>query len=118
MSMSNEYNTPRNVGPSDTRVVCVVFLDDDTKEEVKVEIGRSTHLKSVFNEYAENVSTSLRQLCFSYNGKTLFLSSVKSQTADELNLNIRMTNMDRQTKKDTECNASPTSGEITMCCKG
>ena len=91
MSMSNEYNTPRNVGPSVTRVVCVVFIDDDTKEEIKVEIGRSTHLKSVFNEYAENVSTSLRQLCFSYNGKTLFLSSVKSQTADELNLNIRMT---------------------------
>jgi len=49
MSMSNEYNTPRNVGPSDTRV-------DDTKEEIKVEIGRSTHLKSMFNEYAENVS--------------------------------------------------------------
>jgi hypothetical protein len=35
MSMSNEYNTPRNVSPSDTRVVCVVvFIDDDTKEEI------------------------------------------------------------------------------------
>jgi hypothetical protein len=115
MSMSNEYNPPRNVGPSDTRVVCVVFIDDDTKEEIKMEIGRSTHLKSMFNEYADKVNTSLRQLRFSYNGKTLFLSSVKNKTPDDLNLNnmdaIMVTNMYHQTKKDTECNALSTSGE-------
>jgi hypothetical protein len=113
--MSNEYYIPRNVGPSDTRVVCIVFIDDDTKEEIQVEIGRSTHLKSMFNEYAEKVSTSLRQLRFSYNGKTLFLSSVKSQTPDDLNLNnmdaILVTNMYRQTKKDKECNNLSTSGD-------
>ena len=51
---------------ADTRVICVVLMDEYTEEKVKIEIGRSATLKSLFNDYAEMVEMSLRLLRFSY----------------------------------------------------
>ena len=97
----------------DNRVVCVVLMDKDTEEKVKVEVGRSTTLKSMFNDYAEAMETSLRSLRFSYNGTTLFLSSAKNMTPDQLDMNdldtIMVTNMDRVTK-GLEGNATTATG--------
>ena len=51
---------------ADTRVICVVLMDEYTEEKVKIEIGRSATLKSLFNDYAEMVEMSLRLLRFAY----------------------------------------------------
>jgi hypothetical protein len=87
---------------ADNKVICLVLMYKDTKEEVKGEIGCSTTLKSMFNDYAEAVETSLRLICFSYKGTRLFVSSAKNMTLDQLDMNdldrIMVTNMDRITK--------------------
>jgi DNA-nicking Smr family endonuclease len=46
----------------------------------------SMPLKSVFNEYAENNSVSLKSLRFSYAGKTLFLSTAGKKSPNELGM--------------------------------
>jgi hypothetical protein len=84
---------------ADTRVICIVLMDEYTEEKVKIEIGRLAALKSMFNNYAEAVEMSLRSLCFSYKGTALFLSLAKNMTPDQLDMNdldtIMVTNMDR-----------------------
>ena len=98
---------------ADNRVICVVLMDEDTEEKVKVEVGRSTTLKSMFNDYAAAMETSLRSLRFSYRGTTLFLSSAKNMTPDQLDMNdldtIMVTNMDRVTK-GLDSNATTATG--------
>ena len=67
-----------------------IILVDDTNEDERhsfgFDIGSSTTLKTVFNEYAEKRSVSLRSLRFSYAGKTLFLSSVGNRTPEEMQM--------------------------------
>jgi DNA-nicking Smr family endonuclease len=46
----------------------------------------SLPLKSVFNEYADNNSVSLKSLRFSYAGKTLFLSTAGRKSPNELGM--------------------------------
>ncbi|KAL7534038.1 hypothetical protein ACHAXR_005609 [Thalassiosira sp. AJA248-18] len=65
----------------------IVLLDDLTKETCELCIERSTTLKSLFNEYAEVRDASLRSLRFSYEGQTLFLSSAKNKTPEDLGMN-------------------------------
>ena len=43
-------------------------------------------LKTVFNEYSEKKSVSLKSLRFTYEGKTLFLSAAGKKTPDELGM--------------------------------
>ena len=62
----------------------LILMDDSNEDERHTfDIGSSTTLKTLFNDYAEKRGISLRLLRFSYNGKTLFLSSVGSKTPDE-----------------------------------
>lgn len=49
-------------------------------------IGSSTTLRTLFNDYAEKRGISLRSLRFTYDEKTLFLSSIGNTTPDELNM--------------------------------
>eukprot|EP00581_Thalassiosira_minuscula_P009788 CAMPEP_0183709412 /NCGR_PEP_ID=MMETSP0737-20130205/5462_1 /TAXON_ID=385413 /ORGANISM="Thalassiosira miniscula, Strain CCMP1093" /LENGTH=533 /DNA_ID=CAMNT_0025937507 /DNA_START=209 /DNA_END=1810 /DNA_ORIENTATION=- len=65
----------------------LVFVDGTNENDrCSFKIGLSTTLRSLFNDYAEKRSVSLRSLRFSYDGKTLFLSSVGNKTPDELNM--------------------------------
>ena len=50
------------------------------------QVGTSTPLKTLFNEYAEKKSVSLKSLRFSYSGKTLFLSSAGKRSPSELGM--------------------------------
>jgi hypothetical protein len=50
------------------------------------DIGASTPLRMLFNEYADKNEVSLKSLRFSYAGKTIFLSSVGNKTPMELGL--------------------------------
>ena len=65
-----------------------LILVDDTNEDERhsFDIGSSTTLKTVFNEYAEKRSVSLRSLRFSYAGKTLFLSTIGNRTPEEMQM--------------------------------
>ena len=65
-----------------------LFLHDDAKEEERhgYSIDSGTTLKTLFNDYAEKRGISLRLLRFSYDGTTLFLSSVGNKTPDELSM--------------------------------
>eukprot|EP00571_Detonula_confervacea_P009215 CAMPEP_0172320536 /NCGR_PEP_ID=MMETSP1058-20130122/40741_1 /TAXON_ID=83371 /ORGANISM="Detonula confervacea, Strain CCMP 353" /LENGTH=519 /DNA_ID=CAMNT_0013035817 /DNA_START=64 /DNA_END=1623 /DNA_ORIENTATION=- len=64
----------------------IKLVDAKTKEEIKMRQGLSMNLKSLFNKYAEDRNISLRQLRFSYEGRTLFLSSVGSKTPQDLGI--------------------------------
>ena len=72
---------------SDDTKIQIILVDDANKDERHTfDIGSSTTLKTVFNEYAEKRSVSLRSLRFSYAGKTLFLSSVGNRTPEEMQM--------------------------------
>mmetsp|Transcript_9005 Transcript_9005/g.15672 ORF Transcript_9005/g.15672 Transcript_9005/m.15672 type:complete len:519 (+) Transcript_9005:81-1637(+) len=65
----------------------LIIVDGSHEDERhSVNIGSSTTLKTLFNDYAEKRGVSLRSLRFSYAGKTLFLSSVSNKTPEELNM--------------------------------
>eukprot|EP00584_Thalassiosira_punctigera_P007328 CAMPEP_0172539702 /NCGR_PEP_ID=MMETSP1067-20121228/10851_1 /TAXON_ID=265564 ORGANISM="Thalassiosira punctigera, Strain Tpunct2005C2" /NCGR_SAMPLE_ID=MMETSP1067 /ASSEMBLY_ACC=CAM_ASM_000444 /LENGTH=510 /DNA_ID=CAMNT_0013325427 /DNA_START=288 /DNA_END=1817 /DNA_ORIENTATION=+ len=82
-----------------------LILVDDANEDKKqsFDIGSSTTLKTLFNDYADKRGVSLRSLRFSYNGKTLFLSSVGNKSPDELHMRdldviiVHDTNIDKET---------------------
>lgn len=72
---------------SDGTKIQIILVDDANEDERhSFDIGSSTTLKTVFNEYAEKRSVSLRSLRFSYAGKTLFLSAVGNRTPDEMHM--------------------------------
>ena len=72
---------------SDDTKIQIILVDDTNEDERHcLDIGSSTTLKTVFNEYAEKRSVSLRSLRFSYAGKTLFLSSVGNRTPEEMQM--------------------------------
>jgi DNA-nicking Smr family endonuclease len=63
----------------------IVLVDSSSKAETKISCGSMT-LKHLFKQYAEEKAIPLSRLRFSYNGGTLFLSSVGNQTPQELNM--------------------------------
>ena len=72
---------------SDDTKIQIILVDDTNEDERHTfDIGSSTTLKTVFNEYAEKRSVSLRSLRFSYAGKTLFLSTVGNRTPEEMQM--------------------------------
>ena len=64
----------------------VVLIDSDTDEQKTLNIGSNSTLKSLFNKYADERGISLRSLRFSYNNKTLFLSSIGQKTPSSLGI--------------------------------
>lgn len=71
--------------PADS-FIDIKLVDAKTKEEKSMRYGLSMNLKSLFVKYAEDRNLSLRQLRFSYEGRTLFLSSVGSKTPQDLGI--------------------------------
>jgi hypothetical protein len=75
---------------SDGTNIQIILVDDTNEDEChSFDIGSSTTLKTVFNEYAEKRSVSLRSLRFSYAGKTLFLSTIGNRTPEEMQMRDR-----------------------------
>ena len=75
-----------NVRPKhdNEKELCIVFVDDLSKDRCIIKIGESTQLKWLFSDYAEERSASLRSFRFIYKGRTLFLSSVGKKTCKEM----------------------------------
>jgi len=86
------------------------LVDDATGEETKMRYGISMTLKSLFKKYAEDRNLSLRQLRFSYEGRTLFLSSVGQKTPQDLGMKhldtIRVINNAVASRKEEESSSS------------
>jgi len=69
-----------------TQVQLILADYKNTEERHLLNIGSSTTLKTLFNNYADKRGVSLRSLRFLHNGKPLFLSSAGNKTPDELNM--------------------------------
>lgn len=85
----------------------LILVDGANKDERNIfDIGSSTTLKVLFNDYAKKRGVSLRLLRFSYDGKTLFLSSVGNKTPDELRMRDQdvITVHDSSSSEDTDVN--------------
>ena len=101
----------------DDKEIDIVFVDEQSKEK-RMKIGKSTKLKSLFDNYAEERSASLRSLRFSREGSTLFLSSVGKKTPSDLNLSdgatITVTNLISRTDEvDKATTATKTSKSMS-----
>lgn len=64
----------------------IILVDSSSKVKTTVRCGSTLTLKMLFKQYAEERDVPLRRLRFSYNGRTLFLSSVGNQTLQDLNM--------------------------------
>lgn len=73
-----------NQSNSSEITLLITNVDDET--EYKKSIKADTSLKSLFNGYTDEYGVSLRSLRFSYNGSTLFLSSVGQKTPVDLGM--------------------------------
>jgi hypothetical protein len=71
---------------SNSQEIQVILIDSDTDERKSLKIGSTSTLKALFNKYAEERGVSLRSLRFSYDDKTLFLSSLGSKTPNDLGM--------------------------------
>lgn len=78
----------RRSSPNDNETQIELILVDDSEGDSRhsFEVGSSTTLKALFNNYADKRGISLRSLRFSYASKTLFLSSAGRKTPDELEM--------------------------------
>ena len=84
---SHHHHKPTpNKSPEGTQLQIILVNDRDQDDRHPLDIGSSTSLKTLFTDYAEKRGVSLRSLRFSYEGKTLFLSSVSNKTPDEMNM--------------------------------
>jgi len=64
----------------------IKLVDANTKEETRMRYEICMTMKSTFQKYAEDRNLSLRQLRFTYEGRTLFLSSVGHKTPQDLGI--------------------------------
>jgi len=95
---------------SNQKYICLVLVGCSNKDE-NFDVPSSLPLKLFFNDYAEKRDVSLRSLRFSYNGKTLFLSSAGNQSPNELN----MQDKDMITVYDTRSsNSQEASGALPL----
>jgi DNA-nicking Smr family endonuclease len=86
-NVSNDWESPSPKSSkkslrssSDDEKINLIIGDDS------YQVGTSTPLKSVFNEYADKNSVCLKSLRFSFGGKTLFLSTAGKKTPHELGM--------------------------------
>ncbi|KAL7542961.1 hypothetical protein ACHAWF_007287 [Thalassiosira exigua] len=76
-----------SLGPGDGKQIKIAIIDDANNEDQHCfDIGLSTTLKALFNDYANKRGVSLRSLRFSYAGKPLFLSNAGNETPGELGM--------------------------------
>jgi len=64
----------------------ILLVDSKTKEEARMTYSVNLTLKSLFKQYAEDRGLNLRQLRFSFQGRTLFLSAVGNKTPQDLGI--------------------------------
>eukprot|EP00956_Cyclotella_meneghiniana_P004726 scaffold5830_cov38-Cyclotella_meneghiniana.AAC.5 len=64
----------------------IILSNQESGVETEKIIKNSTQLKTVFNDYAGEYGESLRSLRFSYNGSTLFLSSLGQKTVNDIGM--------------------------------
>ena len=110
-SAKNGHNKLRNCAKDDDGTqIEIMFADVD--DERKLCIGSSMTMKSLFNEYADERGISLRSVRLTYDGGTLFLSSVGKKTPQELGMKdldvIHVRNLcsqPQQQRKDSTENA-------------
>lgn len=100
------------VSPLEELFIEINLVDSNSKVETTVRCGSSMALKTLFKQYAEDRNVPLRRLRFTYNGGTLFLTSVGNKTHIDLN----MANLDSIIVTDTaareeESNGSSSSDE-------
>lgn len=79
--------TPKRVvkGADDT-TIDIIMHHTGNEQESRVSIGVSTTLKELFSNYSEDQGVSLRELRFTFAGKTLFLSSASNKTPAQLRM--------------------------------
>jgi len=95
----------------ETQIQLILADDENTEDRHALNIGSSTTLKMLFNDYAEKRGVSLRSLRFSHNGKTLFLSSAGNRTPDELNMGDQDVITVRNTNNDASRENSDSSSK-------
>jgi len=99
--ISSDWDTGRGIGekqklerrrratldclPAD-EFIEIKLVDSKSKEESVMRYGKTFPLKALFKKYAEDNNLSLRELRFSYEGRTLFLSSVGSKSPQDLGI--------------------------------
>jgi len=104
----------RSLNPATDVSIEIVLVDSSSKAETKISCGSMT-MKLLFKQYAEEKAIPLRRLRFSYNGGTLFLSSVGNQTPQELNIvnldSILVTDSEASARVESEDTSSDESKE-------
>jgi DNA-nicking Smr family endonuclease len=86
-SWGGEGSTSNDRDPAcDSEEIDIILVDSDSDERKTLKIGTMATLKALFNQYAEERGVSLRSLRFSYDDKTLFLSSVGQKTPNDLGI--------------------------------
>jgi len=83
---SNGKPQPHRRNEDEGELIKIILSNQESGVKVERTIKNSTQLKTVFNAYAEEYGESLRALRFSYNGSTLFLSSLGQKTASDIGM--------------------------------
>lgn len=100
-----------------------IRLHDEESNDVRtMKIGFTSTLKTLFNEYAEERGLSLRAFRFSYEGRTLFLSSVGNKTPEQMGMNegsvFVVTYTNGLSEEPTKSTSSPKGKHCTSKKKG
>lgn len=99
----------------DTQLQLILVDDANEDDRHSFDIGSSTTLKTLFNDYAEKRGLSLRSLRFSYLDETLFLSSVGNKTPDELKMRdqdiISVHNTNSSSQETSSSNSNHTNNK-------
>ena len=85
-SAKNQRKSSTSKTSNGTKIQLRLIDDQRPNILLSFDIESDTTLKTLFNDYAEKRDVSLRSLRFSYNSKTLFLSSAGNKTPDELSM--------------------------------
>lgn len=106
-----------NEGKDDDEIE-IFLVNSRTKEKARMSYGVTVTLKSLFKQYAEDRGLNLRQLRFSYEGRTLFLSSVGNKTPEDLGMkhldSIFVANPSSVTRDEEDSNSSDESFNKSM----
>ena len=105
---SHKKRTASNTTDEEGETLEIIFVDGSDRRTFR--IGSTTLLKTIFDEYGEQCGMSLRSLRFTWNGNTVFLSSIKNKTPNEM----KMSDKD----EITVCNLSRPQGDIASQSNG
>lgn len=110
-------NCHRSSSASNDGAQIKLILADDANEDDRqsFDIGSSTTLKALFNDYAEKRGISLRSLRFSFAGKMLFLSSAGHKTPEEFGMQDQDVIKVHDTSKHQESSDDDSHSSQTRC---